>query len=180
MPVLAALAGLVAQYKPLVSTRPTIPGEKAIAVIAEQDVDARLWQDPISVAQKQKALLDAQIETHVAKKGSAESHDISALADLLHERVSTFPECVLLLAVMVDAGPYSEQGESRLRSRQAVLEGLSESGFIPIDGEHIGFVTDSAARRPFRSPRPAKRAGAAANTKRALNRARFAAPMGGM
>jgi len=152
LPVLAALAGLVAQYKPLVSTRPTIPSEKAIAVIAEQDVDARLWQDPISVAQKQKALLDAQIETHVAKKGSAESHDISALADLLHERVSTFPECVLLLAVMVDAGPYSEQGESRLRSRQAVLEGLSESGFIPIDGEHIGFVTDSWPPPPPPAP----------------------------
>src|SRR5439155_7818501 len=119
----------------------------------------------ISVAQKQKALLDAQIEPHVAKKGSAESHDISALADLLHERVSTFPECVLLLAVMVDAGPYSEQGESRLRSRQAVLEGLSESGFVPLDGEHIGFVTSAwplpetitpgdtdAKERPFLMP----------------------------
>jgi hypothetical protein len=46
-----------------------------------------------------------------------------------------------LLAVMLDAGPYSEQGESRLRARQAVLEGLSESEFVPIDGEHIGFVT---------------------------------------
>jgi hypothetical protein len=42
---------------------------------------------------------------------------------------------------MLDAGPYSEQGESRLRARQAVLEGLSESGFVPIDAEHIGFVT---------------------------------------
>src|SRR5438105_14888034 len=48
---------------------------------------------------------------------------------------------VLLLAVMLDAGPYSEQAESRLRARQAVLEGLSESGFAPVDGEHIGFVT---------------------------------------
>ena len=42
---------------------------------------------------------------------------------------------------MLDAGPYSEQAESRLRARHAVLEGLSESGFMPIDGEHIGFVT---------------------------------------
>ena len=30
---------------------------------------------------------------------------------------------------MLDAEPYSEQGELRLRARDAVLEGLSESGF---------------------------------------------------
>jgi len=140
LPVLAVLAGVIAQYKPLVSTRPPVPSEKAIPVIAEQDVDARLWQDPISVAQKQKELLDAQIKPGVAKKGSAESHDIGALAKLLRDRAAINFH-VLLLAVMLDAGPYSEQGESRLRARQAVLEGLSESGFLPIDGEHIGFVT---------------------------------------
>jgi hypothetical protein len=48
-----------------------------------------------------------------------------------------------LLAVMLDSGPYSEQAESRLRARQAVLEGLTESGFVPRDGEHIGFVTSA-------------------------------------
>ena len=42
--------------------------------------------------------------------------------------------------MMLDSGPYIEQGESRLRARQAVLEGLSESGFVPKDSEHIGFV----------------------------------------
>ena len=61
LPILAALAGLVAQYKPLVSTRPTVPSEKPVPVIAKQDVDARLWQDPIGVAQKQKLVLDAQL-----------------------------------------------------------------------------------------------------------------------
>src|SRR5881396_2245935 len=141
LPLMAVLAGVLVQYKPLVSERPSVPSEKTAQVIAAQDVDARLWQDPIGVAQKQKALLDEQIDKGVAKKGSAESHDICALVELLHERARTFPEHVLLLAVMLDAGPYSEQGESRLRSRQAVLEGLSESGFVPVDGEHIGFVT---------------------------------------
>jgi hypothetical protein len=141
LPLMAVLAGVIAQYKPLVSKRPSVPSEKTAPVIAAQDVDARLWQDPIGVAQTQKALLDERIEKGVAKKGSAESHDICALSDLLWERAGKFPGNVLLLAVMLDAGPYSEQGESRLRARQAVLEGLSESGFVPIDGEHIGFVT---------------------------------------
>ena len=141
LPLLAVLAGVIATYKPLVSERPSVPSEKTAPVIAAQDVDARLWQDPIGVTQKQKSLLDEQIEKGVVKQGSAESHDICALTHRLSQSVSRFPGHVLLLAVMLDAGPYSEQAESRLRARPAVLEGLSESGFVPIDAEHIGFVT---------------------------------------
>lgn len=149
LPVLAALAGVIAQFKPLVSTRPTVPNEKPVPVIAEQDVNARLWQDPIAVAQKEEASLDAETKAGRASENTSSRHDISALAQLLCERASKFK--VLLFAVMLDAGPYSEQGESRLRARQAVLEGLSESGFVPIDGEHIGFVT---AKWPPNSPSP--------------------------
>src|SRR5438876_10530343 len=154
LPLIAVLAGVIAQYKPLVSERPPVPTEKTAPVIAAQDVDARLWQDPIGVAQTQKALLDDQIEKGVAKKGSTESHDICALTDLLSQRATTFHGRVLLLAVMLDAGPYSEQAESRLRARQAVLEGLSESGFVPMDGEHIGFVTATWPPPEANTPSP--------------------------
>ena len=143
LPLLAVLAGVIATYKPLVSERPSVPSEKTAPAIAAQDVDARLWQDPIGVAQKQKSLLNQQGDGP-AKQASANLHDICALAALLDQDVKAFSEIarpVLLLAVMLDAGPYSEQAESRLRTRHAVLEGLSESGFMPIDGEHIGFVT---------------------------------------
>ena len=144
LPLTAVLAGVIAQYKPLVSERPSVPSEKTAPVIAAQDVDARLWQDPIGVAQKEKSLLTQQA-AGPAKEASAKLHDSSALAALLDQDVKAFSKNahvpVLLLAVMLDAGPYSEQAESRLRARHAVLEGLSESGFMPIDGEHIGFVT---------------------------------------
>ena len=59
LPLMAVLAGVVAQYRPLVSERPSVPSEKTAPVIAAQDVDARLWQDPIGVAQKQKSLLES-------------------------------------------------------------------------------------------------------------------------
>lgn len=61
LPLVAVLAGIIAQYKPLVSSRPPVPSEKSVPVIAEQDVDARLWQDPIAVAQKQNSSLTADI-----------------------------------------------------------------------------------------------------------------------
>jgi len=140
LPVLAVLAGLVAHFKPLVSTRPSIGSEKSVPVTAAQDVDARLWQDPIAVVQKQPLEGDK----------NSSRHSIDALSQLLSERASKFQ--VLLLAVMLDSGPYSEQGESRLRARQAVLEGLSESGFVPVDGEHIGFVTTEWPLSALSSP----------------------------
>jgi hypothetical protein len=59
LPVIAALAGIIAQFKPLVSARPAVPSEKSIEVFADQDVDARLWQDPLAVAQKERAALEA-------------------------------------------------------------------------------------------------------------------------
>src|SRR5215469_8814702 len=118
LPLVAVLAGIIAQYKPLVSSRPAVPSEKSVPVIAEQDVDARLWQDPIAVAQKQNSSLTADILAGRIPLSSAENHKIGTLVKLLNERACQFPNHVLLLAVMLDAGPYSEQGELRLRARE--------------------------------------------------------------
>ena len=145
LPLIAVVAGIVAQFKPLVSSRPSIPGEEGIEVIAEQDVDARLWQDPLVVAQKAKAQLDEDLLKRRVPEGRVRHHRLEALVHNVREAAK---EQVLLLAVMLDAGPYIEQGESRLRARQAVLEGLNESGFVPVDGEHIGFVTIPGQKSP--------------------------------
>ena len=141
LPVLAALAGLIAQFRPLATSRPTAPAEKTLPVVALEDVDARLWQDPIAVAQKRRSALVADMSAGVVPKDSAQSHDISTLVSLIHQRATSERGRLFLLGVMIDAGPYSEQAQLRLRARQAVLEGLSESGFVPKDGEHIGYVT---------------------------------------
>jgi hypothetical protein len=143
LPIVAALAGIIAQYKPLVSMRPAAPGEKAVEVIADQDADARLWQDPLGVAQKEKAALEADLLVKNVSPSRVQRHATAALAGRIKETVADTGEgSVLLLAVMLDSGPYLEQAESRLRARQAVLEGLSESGYVPVDGEHIGFVIE--------------------------------------
>jgi hypothetical protein len=139
LPIVAALAGVIAQYKPLVSARPPAPSAITDEQIADQDVDARLWQDPLGVVQKAKAALDDPPAKDVSVD-RAQRHSISSLAAHIGEAAAKAEGHVLLLAVMLDSGPYLEQAESRLRARQAVLEGLSENNFIPVDGEHIGFV----------------------------------------
>jgi hypothetical protein len=141
LPVMAALAGVVAQFRPLVSARPGVPGEKSIPVIADQDVDARLWQDPIAVAQKEHAEITADVATGHPSRHHLGKHNLNELGALLHKEAQNVAGQILLLGVMIDAGPYIEQSEGRLRARRAVLEGLSESGFVPVDAEHIGFVT---------------------------------------
>jgi hypothetical protein len=141
LPMIAVLAGIVAQYKPLVSVRPAIPSEKSVGVAADQDVDARLWQDPLSVVQKERAALDADLQVKKVAADRVRRHQIEALSQRIRKSIrDTEKGHVLVLAVMLDSGPYLEQAESRLRTRQAVLAGLSESGYVPIDGEHIGFI----------------------------------------
>ena len=104
----------------------------------EKSVEAG-QQDPLVVAQKKKAELDAEKLKTKVQPARTLVHEIDALKKLVQD-ASTPNGRVLLLAVMMDSGPYIEQEESRLRSRQAVLEGLSESGFVPKDSEHIGFI----------------------------------------
>src|SRR5450432_185499 len=86
LPVIAALAGILAQYKPLVSTRPSVPVEKPIEVLADQDVDARLWQDPLEVAEKDKAALDAELVISHRSDERAKRHKIEELANLVEKR----------------------------------------------------------------------------------------------
>src|SRR5207249_12301300 len=80
LPLIAVLGGIVAQYKPLVSTRPRVPSEKPVPVLAKQVVDASLWQDAICVAQKQKAVVDGQLRVVATKNGTPELHYILSSA----------------------------------------------------------------------------------------------------
>jgi hypothetical protein len=139
LPIVAAFAGIVAQYKPLVSTRPASPSAKVTEQFADQDVDARLWQDPLAVVQKAKTQLD-ESQAKIPASDQQDRHSLSSLSTHIKEAAERTDDAVLLLPVMLESGPYLEQAESRLRARQAVLEALSESDFIPVDGEHIGFV----------------------------------------
>ena len=47
---------------------------------------------------------------------------------------------LILLPVMLPGGPYSEDQESRIRSRFAIVSALGEQGYVPEDPEHIGSV----------------------------------------
>src|SRR5947207_14028421 len=107
LPIVAALAGVVAQYKPLVSVRPAVPSEKSVALAADQDVDARLWQDPLGVVQKERAALEADLQVKKVAADRLQRNTIRALAVRISKSVyQTEGRPVLVVAGMLDSRPY--------------------------------------------------------------------------
>jgi hypothetical protein len=93
-----------------------------------QDVEARLWQDPL-------VTVNDQYEGE-KKDGPAtdEHHSIKNAEDILADS--------LVIGVTLPGGPYHEDGEARRRLRYAVLAALHTANYVPKDERHLGyFVT---------------------------------------
>jgi hypothetical protein len=132
---LAGLGGVFLYLNPLQTSRPTERSGFALSFDRPQDVDARLWQDPLRTATEHESqLASRQKEAPGQTMAENNRHSIQHFWDLQE------PEQSWLLAVMIPGGSYSEYSEARLRARQAVLEALGAEHFAPADGEHIGYV----------------------------------------
>ncbi len=111
----------------LVSNRPSEQDIGKHPIVAAQDIDARLWQDPFTAVEK-----DDQASLQSLKKDD-EPHSFD------HVFLNYTPGSrVLALAVALPGDPYPESAETRRRLRYAVLAGLHEEGYVPTDEKHIG------------------------------------------
>jgi hypothetical protein len=118
---LLALAGsLLLVSRQLTSDRPRVPAGKPASTIGDQKIDARLWEDPLSIRKKKP------------------DEEGMTLAPLLTRLRAHTNETTLLLPVMLDGAIYSEDQEARLRTRFAVVSALGQAGFAPEDPEHLG------------------------------------------
>ncbi|MFY9513201.1 MAG: hypothetical protein WAQ05_19740, partial [Rubrivivax sp.] len=137
--VLALLtAGVIfVANKPLESSRPVQPEQRFERSAAAQDADARLWQDPFAAVAKARERA-ARPPGTAASEAAAHSEQ-RFTAELERQAKAGGKGGALVLAVMLSGGPYAERSESRLRTRHAVLSGLSARGFVPVDSEHLGY-----------------------------------------
>lgn len=135
MALITVVASLALVSQKLSSSRPVGAVGPMEAVIG-QAVPARLWEDPLSVWEKLK------------EPGERErlTNDVAELQVQLRTRCGPTSR-PLLLPVMVSGGTYSEDRESRVRSRFTIVSALGQAGYAPEDSEHIG-----AARRPWPTP----------------------------
>jgi hypothetical protein len=130
---------------PLEATRLPVNEPKIQQASTEQDMDARLWQDPFG------AVARAREETQKRNLAEATAADelrrpANILGDINSHRK------VEVLAVMLQGGPYSEDIESRRRVRYAVLAGLNASRLVPVDAEHLGYVFVPDVEKPDSTP----------------------------
>ena len=139
--VFAAVSAVyVAWQQPaLVSTRPTDADYAGHDITAQQDIDARLWQDPLDAVAR-------EIESNGSHTPQPSNNDLTKTEAELGD------DPTLSIAVTVPGAPYPDAAETRRRLRYAVLAALHVAGYMPADERHIGyFRTDEP---PFASKKP--------------------------
>jgi len=129
---LTVAGGLWLVSQKLTSHRPVISGGDSTVSIGDQKLTARLWEDPFAVARPGPR--DEDIAADLALLGR------QVTARESDSPVSASQKGVLVLPVMVTGGSYSEDRESRIRSRYAIVSALGRSGYVPEDAERIGVL----------------------------------------
>lgn len=133
------LAGaFLVRQLPLNDSRPSTPEPKAYPYFAAQDIDARLWQDPIGAV---AVGIEQERSSNQSNAIRVVDHSATGFVNRL-DLQSGAP--LNVIGVMVPGASYSGYAELRRQSRYAVLSGLSEMGFVPEDPEHLGYFTPDA------------------------------------
>ncbi len=154
MLALVTAGAIFVATKPLESSRPIQPEQRLERTAADQDTDARLWQDPFAAVAKARERAARSPATAAAEQ--AAHVEARFQATLLRQAQAGGKDAgAVVLAVLLSGGPYAERTESRLRTRHAVLAGLNARGLVPLDSEHIGYFhpdENAAGRWPETVP----------------------------
>ncbi|OQK17786.1 hypothetical protein AU255_07965 [Methyloprofundus sedimenti] len=163
-----ALGLILIPDTPFKASRPSSAsgGQKA----SSEDVRSRMWQDPFAAVALHRNQYQPKPPTNAVKENDsdfayyndgiaqricntvgggnkqkqADAHSFDELRcqiqrDTAINAANDIPE-IQVLTIMVPGGTYAEDSERRLRSRYAVISGLANSGYIPEDAEHIGYL----------------------------------------
>ncbi len=146
--------GIVSSATPLKSKRPSDwEGSPQQPPTGLQDVPARLWQDPLEAARvaaaarrEHPAGATPPVTTQPATQATLDDRASSPLLDKrlkrLVDKLQPRDSPIALLAVSVQGQPFPEERENRIRTRHAILSGLSVLGFTPLDNSSIGYFLD--------------------------------------
>ncbi|HEY9108083.1 MAG TPA: hypothetical protein VIN58_15480, partial [Roseateles sp.] len=136
--VVLLAAGVLLVREPLQTTRLPVNEARLEQHYSKQDVEARLWQDPLAAIARYRT----EARKNDPKKFADDDRRRTALGLAQEVRAIAAKEPrrqPQVLAVMMSGGPYSEYVESRRRTRYAVLAALNASRLSPVDTEHLGY-----------------------------------------
>ncbi|YCM46676.1 hypothetical protein V2O64_11660 [Verrucomicrobiaceae bacterium 227] len=151
--ITAVSGGIFGLQSQLTSSRPAAPKSFDSPPTGLEQMEARLWEDPLRAVFEQKT------------EGKPELKPTSSdlLAKAIAEDIVDGHE-VLIMPAIISGAPYAEDQERRRRSRYALLSGLHVAGYTPIDGDRLGAIQLSAHfpipfERFENNPRDAKEEG---------------------
>jgi hypothetical protein len=133
------------QKPPLTSSRPTSSETRIEEFRSRQDVEARLWQDPLAAVSRDLA------DQHKDASKPDKIHSIEEFAKTLDK--SNPDGRTLVIGVTLPGGPYPEESESRRRLRYAVLAALHVANYVPTDEKHLGYFV-TALQKPANEASP--------------------------
>jgi hypothetical protein len=135
--VMLMASGIVVKTLPLASKRPVEASDAKIAHAGRQDVHARLWEDPFVVMRDVQGKQPAKRCEEAL--GDA-AHHPGTLARTVQWELKRQGREVTVMPVLVPGGPYSQDSESRRRTRYATVMALLQAKWEPGDEEKLGFV----------------------------------------
>jgi hypothetical protein len=142
VPLLAAAllaAGVLVKNVALETARPAsddrIPSSRQLG---QQDVEARLWQDPLAVrAVALPPSADLRKRRDLAKEDP--EHAPGRLSQLVDRELDGAAD-LEIVGAMVFGGTYAEDSEARRRTRYAVVSGLQRLGYDPVSPDMLGYA----------------------------------------
>ena len=136
----------------LQSSRPATKDGVERTAVGDQEVPARLWQDPLAAAlayraehprASDSAAGGAEATATAAAPATILPHSLAELGNQLQRHGKPEPGgdgAVIVLEAMISGGSYGEDAEDRLRSRYAIVSALEVAGYVPWDQEHVDYV----------------------------------------
>ena len=147
--LVAAIAGtLVWNRVPLDAGRPAREKTEQHRREVLQDINARLWEDPLAVLwrHKHRARSAQAAGEKSAKEAPKRTRTVAGICeDLAAGSDGTLD--LLLLGVMISNSRYLDASENRSRTRYALQAALSVAHFVPLDAQHIGFFVPDPGQR---------------------------------
>ena len=132
--VLALLASFViSNLSPFHDDRPPGALLKSQQYEGAQDINARLWEDPL-------VAVDALDNTNNKDPAENDSHKPG---QIYKDNPIYKEDQVTVVAVTLPGSPYQDAAESRMRWRYSVLSALANQKYNPIDEQHIGYFQAS-------------------------------------
>jgi len=135
--VVLMASGIIVKTLPLASKRPVEASDAKIAHAGRQDVHARLWEDPFVVM---RDVQGRQPSKRCEEALADVTHHPDTLTAAVQRALTRLGREVIVLPVLVPGGPYSQDSESRRRTRYATTMALLQDDWEPGDEEKLGFV----------------------------------------